>query len=405
MNISFSIKKEYLFFFLVALVWSNDILLQFARAILLRVPFLKLFPDVCIYSLYTLAAISCKKIYKINLFDSLFLSIIIITLFVERLFYPETAEYLDHYIITFMCVMLPVYVLGSTISKLQNSCKEKLFTLLYHISALTIILSIIYNRLFALPMNDITSLYSGNMNLAYNLLPHCCYVAYWSVKKTSIVSVALSVISGIYLSMLGTRGALLIFLFSLVVFLIIFKNFYKLLFKLIPIVVPFGIFIYSNYFDQFIQFMYIKTSSLGLSVRIFDKYLNGDLSNQTGRDYIRDFILQKVNENPLLGNGLCFDRLLIGTYPHNIVLELWCDFGLIIGTAVLVLMMMMILRALQKIDNEMEKGFVWALVCASFFKLFLSGSYLDENRLFLLLGICGCYLNTCGLKRASNSYQ
>ena len=60
-------------------------------------------------------------------------------------------------------------------------------------------------------MDAIVSQYQGDMDLAYNLLPHCCLVAFYARKKSIYSILFLLYLEPFYLLMLGTRGAALSF--------------------------------------------------------------------------------------------------------------------------------------------------------------------------------------------------
>ena len=134
--------------------------------------------------------------------------------------------------------------------------------------------------------------------------------------------------------------------------------------------------------------MYNKANSLGLSVRIFDKLLSGTASNVSSRDVIQAKLFDAIGVRLFDGYGLCGDRVIAGSYAHNIVIELWVEFGLLIGTMIFALIALTLLRGYLSAKTIECKGLIISLIFACFFKLFLSGSYLDEKFLFLLLGLC-----------------
>ena len=128
--------------------------------------------------------------------------------------------------------------------------------------------------------------------------------------------------------------------------------------------------------------------SLGLSIRIFDKLLSAGQGDSSGRDVLAEKLFASVNEHFLFGTGLCSDRMTVGVYAHNIALELWVEFGVIIGTAILVALVITFLRGYIVSDSSAEKGLIITLICSSFLKLFLSGSFMDDRWFFALIGIC-----------------
>ena len=99
-------------------------------------------------------------------------------------------------------------------------------------------------------------------------------------------------------------------------------------------------------------------------------------------------LIASVKEHSFWGTGLCSDRMMVGVYAHNIALELWVEFGVIIGTIVLVTLIVAFLRGYLCSSSSAEKGLIIALICSSFLKLFLSGSFMDDRWFFALIGLC-----------------
>ena len=56
--------------------------------------------------------------------------------------------------------------------------------------------------------------------------------------------------------------------------------------------------------------------------------------------------------------------------------------------AIVIALVIILFRGYLAAKDEGEKGLIFSLICASFCKLFLSGSYLDERLLFFLIGMC-----------------
>ena len=94
--------------------------------------------------------------------------------------------------------------------------------------------------------------------------------------------------------------------------------------------------------------------------------------------------------------------MIIGIYAHNLLIELWVEFGLIIGTVLLLSLVITLWRAYINSNSEVEKGIIITMLCASFFKMFLSGSYIDEGPIFLLIGLCVGVIrkNSVGINRS-----
>lgn len=191
-----------------------------------------------------------------------------------------------------------------------------------------------------------------------------------------------------YILMLGTRGAALICIIFIALLMAAGKTSKWAITRILLIFGGIGAFISSPLYLKSITWMYNKATNLGLSVRIFDKLLSGTAANINSRDVIQAKLLDAIGVHLFDGYGLCGDRVIAGSYAHNIVLELWVEFGLLIGTMIFLLIAMTLLRGYLSAKTIECKGLIISLIFACFFKLFLSGSYLDEKFLFLLLGLC-----------------
>ena len=188
--------------------------------------------------------------------------------------------------------------------------------------------------------------------------------------------------------MLGTRGAALLYLLFIATVIIIGKGFKKGAVRAILIGGVFGGFLASSLYEDSLRWLESQASRLGLSIRIFERLMGGEITESAGRDRIREQLLEAIQKRPLTGSGLYSDRVLLGGgYSHNIVLELWIDFGIILGTLLLAAMILVLFRGYIKAANKNEKGMILSLIFTSLFKLIFSGSYLNESFLFLAFGL------------------
>lgn len=380
------ITRTFFFELLICMIWIQTILMQYFRAALMRLPIIGAFPDAVITICYIVVIILALPKFKLNGRDFLFVLGVTAVFIFEFLFRGQDNPYLDAYFPSFLLLTLPLYLVGIAISFYEN--REKLFFYLYILSSLTIILNFIYKVIFGTPMDAVMSQYQGNMNLAYNLLPHCCLVAFYAAKKTNIFNVGLTVFSVIYISMLGTRGAAAILLVNIAWNIIMGKNPKRVLLKIFTLFGAIAVFVLSPLCDSLIMWMYDFTQKLGLSIRIFDKLLGGTQLGSSGRDILTERLLASVNEHFLFGTGLCSDRMMVGIYAHNILIELWVGFGVVVGSLILMILIYVLLRGYLESNKSEEKGFLIVLIHSAFLKLFLSGSYMDDKMLFLLIGLC-----------------
>jgi hypothetical protein len=157
---------------------------------------------------------------------------------------------------------------------------------------------------------------------------------------------------------------------------------------LLVVVIVATILLFILQFDYFLSLIKGATESLGMSTRFFDLLSVNELFVSYGREWRAEAVLSGIKENWFLGYGLAGDRILIGDYVHNIVLEFWASFGVIFGTTLFVILLYILVRGMRTGKNQDEKVFILILICCGFLKLFISGTYLDEANFFLLIGLC-----------------
>lgn len=382
------LKKTSMFEFLIWMIWMNDILLRYIRAAIMRIPIIGEFPDyvIMIFYICIIIVVFYTKQIKIQIKDLLFLLVILGIFFIDALLRGYDNEYLYKYYLDFPLKTLSLYIVGVSLTSHRN--EDDIIRHLYYISLVTVPISFMYQIIFAGGMSETFSKFQGDMSLAYNLLPHCCLIAYFAKKNSNIINIMSTIFAVFYLFSLGSRGPILILLMLIVFLILSGKSIEKRICYTLSIIGLFVVFIKSSYYDKVVLWMYDLTQNLGLSVRIFDKLLvEKQILNSSGRDVLATNLFESVKNNLFIGTGICSDRMIVGVYAHNIVLELWVEFGIIFGTLIFVGLVFVLIRGYLSSIKNYEKGFILALFFSSFLKLFLSGSYFDEKFLFLLLGV------------------
>lgn len=137
-------------------------------------------------------------------------------------------------------------------------------------------------------------------------------------------------------------------------------------------------------------------------LRIIDYFRSGTLADSSGRDSISANIIEKIMEKPILGYGPGGDRIAIlkDTYAHNIFLEMWVSYGVVVGTLIMGWMTYWLCKGAFGKNRALQVITV-SLFCSVVIKLFLSSSYLYSKELFILLGIC----MTAGTSRINRVQQ
>lgn len=173
------------------------------------------------------------------------------------------------------------------------------------------------------------------------------------------------------------------------------------------------------YFDEIYNFFFDIAQKYGLSTRVFRKYENGVLFDNTSRRKFYNYsigILNSSTSNFVFGTGICKDRILLAEqfsntnnayayYPHNLFVEFILQFGVILGALLSVFVIYVIIKGLfSKIDREV-KNFFTLFLAVGFVPLMFSMSYVTEPLFFCMIGAgINCIENSNYHKTIDNTH-
>lgn len=230
----------------------------------------------------------------------------------------------------------------------------------------------------------------------------------YHTKHTFLISI-LCLIALIYT---GSRTYLMLyFIFTIICVLIAtIKSFLKakIIGKIIiTIVIIFiiltGIWGLQNYKtiseDLFIYFL----KEHNIRIRMLRLFYSEDLFTSSAReDSIYPTIIEEIKENWLLGSGICGDRIALyqkyleegkikegykvtAYYSHNLILEIYCTFGVIISSFLLLTLLYLYYRNFRY--QPKKRDAIICLTMISIFPLMLNGTFLDNIFFWGLIGI------------------
>lgn len=318
--------------------------------------------------------------------DILFPWGMIIMILLSLLFYPQNAEYIQPDLLKILAVALPMYIIGVCYDH------EQLEKDIFWYSVASLLVMYIWQLI---QLNRNVEITKDNMDASYNILPSILYLCYWAFKEKK-KWLWIWPIFGVYMLLsYGSRGPIMVWIvyFAILSFIyIILKQ--KGAFRLWGTVVLVAIVITllsTNVMTNFAMYLQERFSEIGLSTRIFDYFIEGDIADDNGRKLLADAAKQCIADNPILGTGFYGDRVAIdmgpGGYAHNLALELWCHFGVFIGTLFLILILSTTFGAVGKMNTEAQRNFLLLLICLVFVKLMVSYTYTKEPYFYFLLGV------------------
>ncbi len=370
---------------LLALLWTQYTVMTFVRAIVQRVPYFNVFADYVVPIAIVLALIVSVPWFVRNIRGSdvlFYLGLVVLVIFTILVF-KNNAEVIGELWWRILISSGAFYFVGLAYS--HKNCSRDLFWC----SAASVSLVFVY-QLFKIRSGEV--LEEDNMYVAYNLLPSVMYLVYYASMKRRKKYWLIAAASALTMFVYGTRGPILCIIVYVAVYLL--HRFSKTSNKRKFILVLVGLFILA--FVLVYDDLFIKIASLisniferfGFSTRIFDFFVSGDVAVSKGRDFLTKQVLEAIAKNPFIGYGFTGDQYLLGVYCHNLIYEMWCHFGVILGSLILLGLATLTLVALIKSkSNKKIFFFVIMLISMVYVKLMLSNSYTLEPYFYFMIGV------------------
>lgn len=225
-----------------------------------------------------------------------------------------------------------------------------------------------------------------DMSFSYTVLPYVLVVFHALICQKKVVYLIASIMGLSLLFMLSTRGPLLLTL-VFVCYVYISRQRRNLRSQCTTIFVAGLVFSYiqSDWYDKTLIFIYDILESNGIHNQMLHNIMVGSTASSDGRISYMTTVLAKVWDNPFVPHGLCGDRLVLdGRYVHNIICEILYSYGGIIGFVLIVYFVKKIVSCIKMCEN---KDLIIFLLFAFLGKLFLSSSFIIDNRLYLMIGM------------------
>lgn len=223
-----------------------------------------------------------------------------------------------------------------------------------------------------------------NMAFGYMLLLPTLYFIYQSYSNKWFLP--LFVILLILILLYASRGPLL---FAALFLLLSFwgKQRGSKKFAMLLGAIFLGLLIYVS-FDSLLSGVSEFTDTFGIHSRTLNQMLAGKeaLTTLSGRDYIWIETEENIMKKPLLGWGVAGELSYMISYPHHFILEVLLHYGILIGSMIVVFVLGTVLRGLFL--THMRNPIILMFFCSGFCPLFLSGTYLMEPQLWILVALC-----------------
>ncbi|MBR5478624.1 MAG: O-antigen ligase family protein, partial [Clostridia bacterium] len=245
---------------------------------------------------------------------------------------------------------------------------------------------------FAIMLADYYKIEVGYMVLSYALLPFVLVVMQDMFRKTTRKNLIFFLIGLITIILKGARGALLCIIVGVILNTLFSVNGKKRYFSFILLTVV-AVFLATPMYNDALLDLSSFLQEHDISSRTITKLANDEIQDDNGRSSFAGAAVDWIKKAPVIGYGLCGDRVLIGrtlntkpNYPHNLLLELMMHLGAL-GAVFFLWFLIRVLYVLVKVRDQYLKMIIMSIIPVVFVKLFLSSTYVAEIPFFMLLAI------------------
>lgn len=236
-----------------------------------------------------------------------------------------------------------------------------------------------------------------SQSAGYQLLPAAVIFLHTFTRGGKVRDLILSLVAAGLMLASGARGPIIGYIISAFV-IVIFEKELKRSSKVILFCCTVAIIIAINGSTSSIISISDFLKNSGYSTRVIDLLTSKSLIVDRERNMLFTASMKLIEEHFVLGTGVINDRFelsklvyigsasgVIGTYPHNIIIEVLIQFGCFVGTALIGWFIYVTKKALREINQR--RSLVVLLLAMALPSLLYSGSYIQEPLFYMLLGV------------------
>lgn len=324
---------------------------------------------------------SLKYVLKRNGLLFIFLYLIGGSIFlISFLFYPKNNLYIVDILFPFFGMALPAFLYTYSIKNYKN-----FYDIMEKIANLSLIFILI------LSIGLITGKFQNeeySMGLSYYLLfPLLIYTKNF-LQKTNLFDLIKVILDLMLILLMGARGTIVCFVVYSFLEILRLKDL-KIRQIVLYLLILLAMIIFAlNFREILIIIANLTYKILGMTSRTIELLLY-DIGHDSGRHIIYETMKYSINNHPFLGIGIAGDRMLMenpGLYAHNIFLEIYVEFGLILGSFILLFILYLVFSSLLTKESK-KYGIALLWICLGLLPLFFSGSYLTSLEFWIMLAV------------------
>lgn len=150
----------------------------------------------------------------------------------------------------------------------------------------------------------------------------------------------------------------------------------------------------------------VHMDKIAVGQRILYQISNGEFFQSKGRLEIAKAAWKAIKERPVLGYGIIADRMPIaecisgdlskfaGTYAHNLFLELWLQYGVVLGSILILIVLYAAWRLIFSDNYSRDKQMIAIYAVSMTFGILLfSGPNYSQKEFWMVLGMGAMYRN------------
>ena len=247
---------------------------------------------------------------------------------------------------------------------------------------------------------------SYNLSIGYNVLLFTLTFLFCAFKEKKMIDWIGAAAGVAIILVAGSRGPILdIIIFVVIYYIIKLKDRKKRMIKIAGIS-GVGLLLYYIY-PYLLSACSWVLDRFNLSSRFIEKLVNGSIADDSGRLTIWKAAVEMINENPLgygaMGSRHVLNKYIYVAHPHNFFLEVFIDFGVIIGAVIIVLLFYWTIKLFSVKDNDAWRG-VFLIFFSRGCQLLVSLTFWHSISLWGCLAVGVCMWKDCK-KRRTNQCQ
>lgn len=341
--------------------------------------------------LWLLLIISFRRLFpKIRSSFLLFVLISLLFIICNILIYPENRIYITGDFFKNIPTFSATCILSSMIFLWIGACVTDYSSLRkkFHIASRIGIIFAVLSDIIALFI--LQEKYYDDMSFGYGVCLVTCDALFEYLQGRKKTDLIFSLVGIISILISGTRGPVLCVMILFVLWTFIYQKKVKYRVEAIVGCIVLVLLNYLGVFYRLLEKLSLFLQSIGIQDnRIMNMLFSGEIWDSSGRDDLFSTIWESIMQRPMLGYGIGGDRLLLqnNSYVHNIILELFCDFGIIFGSIIFIYLMWLFIKSILEKNSDFS-GVCLIIFSVTVLKLMMSSSYIISPILFLLIGMC-----------------